>query len=188
MKLINGIECPLFIWPLFRGQSRNPAKKTILLGDLKTLKGHFKINWPLVHNIFFFISNISDKVGHSEPFCFLRKSLGCVTEKRINKGSNPLNSYLLTVLLSIPINKLPVEILHQFPFHWIHHCPPFSRWFWSHWAVLGKFFIMSTEFVKNIWDWSHDCTDHENDIGFFMRLVKWPNIAVKKKSQKFQKL
>ena len=88
--------------------------------------------------------------------------------------------------MSIPINKLPVEILHQFPFHEIHHCPPFSRWFWSNWAVLGKFFIMSTEFVKNIWDWSHDCTDHENDIGFFMRLVKWPNIAVKKKAKNFR--
>ena len=49
-----------------------------------------------------------------------------------------------------------------------------------------KFYIMSTEFDKNISDWSHDCTDHENGIGFFMRLFKWPKIAVKK-SQKFQK-
>ena len=33
----------------------------------------------------------------------------CITEKRkqINKGSNLLNSYLLTVLLSIPFKKLP---------------------------------------------------------------------------------
>ena len=45
---------------------------------------------------------------------------------------------------------------------------------------------MSIEFDKNISDSSHDCTDHRNDIGFFMRLAKWPKIAVKK-SQKIQK-
>ena len=39
---------------------------------------------------------------------------------------------------------------------------------------------MSTEFDKNISDWSYDCTDHKNDIDFFMRLVKWPKIDVKK--------
>ena len=48
----------------------------------------------------------------------------------------------------------------------------------------GKFFIMSLEFDKNVLDWSHDCTDHKNGIGFFLRLVKWPKIAVKK-SQKY---
>ena len=39
---------------------------------------------------------------------------------------------------------------------------------------------MSTEFDKNISDRSHDCTDQKNGIGFFMRLVKWPKITVKK--------
>ena len=39
-------------------------------------------------------------------------------------------------------------------------------------ALMGKFFIMSMEFDKNISDWSYDCTDHKNDIDFFMRLVK----------------
>ena len=34
--------------------------------------------------------------------------------------------------------------------------------------------------IKNISDSSHDCTDHKNDIGFLMRLAKWPKIAVKK--------
>ena len=29
-------------------------------------------------------------------------------------------------------------------------------------------------------DWGYDCTDHKNVIGFFMRLVKWPKIALKK--------
>ena len=46
---------------------------------------------------------------------------------------------------------------------------------------LDKFFIMSTEFDKDISDnWSYDCTDHKNDIDFFMRLFKWPKIDVKK--------
>ena len=64
------------------------------------------------------------------------------------------------------------------------------QWFW-HWTTSnsrvigtggdrGKFFIMSTEFNKNISDWSHSYTDHKNGIDFFMRLVKWPKIAVKK--------
>ena len=44
----------------------------------------------------------------------------------------------------------------------------------------SKFFIMSTEFDKNISDWSHYCTDHKNGNDFFMSLVKWPKIAVKK--------
>ena len=43
-----------------------------------------------------------------------------------------------------------------------------------------KFFIMSTEFDKNISDRSHDCTDHKNGIDIFMGLVKWPKIDVKK--------
>ena len=41
-----------------------------------------------------------------------------------------------------------------------------------------KFFIMSTEFDKNISDWRYDCTDYKNGFDFFMRLVKWPEIAV----------
>ena len=41
----------------------------------------------------------------------------------------------------------------------------------------GKFFIMSLEFEKNVSNWSHD---HKNGMDFFMRLVKWPKIAVKK--------
>ena len=43
-----------------------------------------------------------------------------------------------------------------------------------------KFFITSTEFDKNISDWRYDCTDHKNGFDFFMRIVKWPKIAVKK--------
>ena len=39
---------------------------------------------------------------------------------------------------------------------------------------------MSTEFDKNISNWSYDCTDHKNGIEFFLRLVKWPKIDVKK--------
>ena len=39
---------------------------------------------------------------------------------------------------------------------------------------------MSTEFDKNISNWRYDCTDHKNGFDFFMRLVKWPKIAVKK--------
>ena len=55
----------------------------------------------------------------------------------------------------------------------------------SHTALIhllcsGKFFIMSTEFDKNISDLSHDCTDHKNGNDFFMSLVKWQKIAVKK--------
>ena len=45
---------------------------------------------------------------------------------------------------------------------------------------IGKFFIMSTEFDKNILDWSHDGTDHKNGNDFFMSFAKWPKIAVKK--------
>ena len=51
---------------------------------------------------------------------------------------------------------------------------------------MGNFFITSTEFDENISDWWHDCTDNKNDFDFFLRLVKWPKIAVKK-SQIFQK-
>ena len=43
-----------------------------------------------------------------------------------------------------------------------------------------KFFVMSTEFDKNISDWRHDYTDYKNGKDFFMSLVKWPKIAVKK--------
>ena len=43
-----------------------------------------------------------------------------------------------------------------------------------------KFFIMSMEFDKNISDWSHYSSDHKNGNDFFMSLVKWPKIAVKK--------
>ena len=39
---------------------------------------------------------------------------------------------------------------------------------------------MSTEFDKNISDWGYDSTDHKNGIEFFLRLVKWPKIDVKK--------
>ena len=44
----------------------------------------------------------------------------------------------------------------------------------------GNFFIMSIEFDKNISDWSLNCTDHKNGNDFFMSLVRWPKIAVKK--------
>ena len=79
------------------------------------------------------------------------------------------------------------------------HSSGYSIWLWSgnqwqhssvilhwmkDWIVEGsdyrKFLIMSTEFDKNISDWSYDCTDCKTGIDFFMRLVKWPKIAVKK--------
>ena len=47
-------------------------------------------------------------------------------------------------------------------------------------SINSKFFIMSTEFYKNISDWSLDPTDHKNGNDFFMGLIKWPKIAVKK--------
>ena len=34
-----------------------------------------------------------------------------------------------------------------------------------------RFFIMSTEFDKNISDWSHDCNDHKNGNDFFMSQI-----------------
>ena len=40
---------------------------------------------------------------------------------------------------------------------------------------------MSKEFDKNISDRRHDYTDYKNNLNFFLRLVKWPKIAVKKK-------
>ena len=48
-------------------------------------------------------------------------------------------------------------------------------------TATSKFFIMSMEFDKNISDWWHDCTDYKNDLDFFLRLVKWPKKAVKKR-------
>ena len=41
---------------------------------------------------------------------------------------------------------------------------------------------MSMEFDKNISDWRHDWTDYKNDLDFFLRLVKWQKIAVKKET------
>ena len=56
------------IWPLFRGYGRNPGKNFIVfLGDLKTPKGHFEINWPLVYvHIYIYIP--------LENFTFVDKS------------------------------------------------------------------------------------------------------------------
>ena len=48
-----------------------------------------------------------------------------------------------------------------------------------------KFFIMSTEFDKNISDRRYDCTDHKNGNDFFMSLVKRPKIAFKKSQIQF---
>ena len=41
-----------------------------------------------------------------EPFCYLIKSV-FLKREHVNKGYKLLNSYLLTVLVSIPFNKLP---------------------------------------------------------------------------------
>ena len=69
----------------------------------------------------------------------------------------------------------------------INYCPQSSDSVLGFWTVIHvtlkdscKFFIMSTEFHKNISDWSHYCTDHKNGNDFFMSLVKWPKVAVKK--------
>ena len=35
----------------------------------------------------------------------------------------------------------------------------------------SKFFIMSTEFDKNILDWRHDYTDYKNDLDFSSELL-----------------
>ena len=47
-------------------------------------------------------------------------------------------------------------------------CSDFLAWA----AHYSKFFIMSTEFDKNISDWRYDCTDYKNGFDFFMRIVK----------------
>ena len=55
------------------------------------------------------------------------------------------------------------------------HDGPFMVQIWSQYGPRMalqrpqyKFFIMSTEFDKNISDWSHFCTDHKNGNDFFM--------------------
>ena len=53
MPLIGGFcfdsYTTFLIWPLFRGKGRNHGKKFVgFLEDLKTSKGHFEINRPLV--------------------------------------------------------------------------------------------------------------------------------------------
>ena len=45
---------------------------------------------------------------------------------------------------------------------------------------MTKIFITSTEFDDNIFDCRCDSTYHKNELDFFMILVKWPKIAVKK--------
>ena len=42
----------------------------------------------------------------------------------------------------------------------------------TRWSACCKFFIMSTEFDKNISDWRHDYTDYKNDFDVFFRLVQ----------------
>ena len=47
-----------------------------------------------------------------KPFCYLIKSVLPRREhKYVNKGCNLLNPYVITVLLSIPFNKLPRSII-----------------------------------------------------------------------------
>ena len=41
-------------------------------------------------------------------------------------------------------------------------------------ASYSKFFIMSTEFDKNISDWKYDCTDHKNEFEICMRPINYP--------------
>ena len=41
--------CTFLIWPLFRGQGRNPGKSFVgIFVQTMTTKGHYEINWPLV--------------------------------------------------------------------------------------------------------------------------------------------
>ena len=40
--------------------------------------------------------------------------------------------------------------------------------------------LMLHKIDKDVSDWSHDCTDPKNGNDFFMSLVKWPKMAVKK--------
>ena len=42
---------------------------------------------------------------------------------------------------------------------------------WVLWCIVG---------FSHAPDWRYDCTDYKNGFDFFMRLVKWPKIAVKK--------
>ena len=42
--------------------------------------------------------------------------------------------------------------------------------------------------IKNISDWRYDCTDYKYGFDFFLRLVKWPKISVKKKAKFFKNL
>ena len=67
----------------------------------------------------------------------------------------------------------------------LHKCILARKKFDNTYSILStkvtqsKFFIMSMEFDKNISDRRHDCTDYKNELDF-LRLVKWPKIAVKK--------
>ena len=55
----------------------------------------------------YFLEKIIYKNCNFKPCCYFTKSV--LLRKYVNKGCNFLNSYVLTVLLSIPFNKLPLE-------------------------------------------------------------------------------
>ena len=81
------------------------------------------------------------------------------------------------------LNSRPVyclQLLRYTNFLWLSEDWLKIVWWLSELTAWCKFFIMSTEFDKNISVWRYDCTDHKIGFDFFMRLVKWPKIAVKK--------
>ena len=48
---------------------------------------------------------------------------------------------------------------------------------WAH----AEFFPLSTESnKKKVSEWSQDCTDYKTSLDFFMTLLKWPKMDVKK--------
>ena len=127
--------------------------------------------------------------GKRRPFLFITScvpSLGApismkmsIYNIRSSKLHNLNSKYIWQLFFSA---ALTAQNSPELSIRFIDSC---IQWF----VVSGtttKFFIMSTEFDKNISDWRHDCTDYKNDLDFFLRLVKWPKIAVKK-SQIFQK-
>ena len=66
-----------------------------------------------------------------------------------------------------------------------HHGPVrcatthFEAFIWQRWAVVN-FSPCQWNLIKNISGWNPDYTDDKNSNGFYIRLVKWTTIPVKK--------
>ena len=140
------------------------------------LQLHLKFFWTLFKNVHF-QGPCSLKPYISRPYCINISNIYPLN----SAGEWGIQTLTLKFLHYVNLSWKATAFNFTILLTWLDHVPVVEILLKSSsYNLVVTFSSFQRNLIKKISDWMYDCTDYKNDFDFFITLVKWWKIAVKK--------